>query len=214
MFKKMFIFVSTGVLLWSMIGVSTHAAYFRQTNTYHQASSWYNDYTSDRTYSSWRTSSRSTNQSTSTTNPKIEEVIDLGYTYLGTPYLFGSSRSTTTTFDCSDFVKHVFNEAADIVLPSNSRTQGSYVQEHTEITTNWENLERGDLMFFMSYQGSKKSDYADKQPLKERISHVGIYLGDGKILHTYSEKSGGVRVDSFENTHFEYRFLFGGSVIE
>ena len=32
------------------------------------------------------------------------------------------------------------------------------------------------------------------------------------MLHTYSEKSGGVRVDGIEGTHWEYRFLFGGFV--
>jgi hypothetical protein len=47
--------------------------------------------------------------------------------------------------------------------------------------------------------------------LSERITHDGIYLGDGKILQTYSKDSGGVRIDSIEGTHWEKRFLFGGS---
>ena len=45
---------------------------------------------------------------------------------------------------------------------------------------------------------------------QERVTHVGIYLGNGKVLHTYSPESGGVRIDSFEGTAWEYRFLMGG----
>ncbi|MNH42737.1 hypothetical protein D3C79_1044980 [compost metagenome] len=34
---------------------------------------------------------------------KIEKSISIGKKYMGTPYEFGSNRSTTRTFDCSDF---------------------------------------------------------------------------------------------------------------
>ena len=66
-------------------------------------------------------------------------------------------------------------------------------------------------MFFMSYRGPKKSDYSGINKSKQTINHVGIYLGDGRILHTYSKESGGVRIDSIAGKHWEYRFLFGGS---
>lgn len=222
MFKKMLFSVISGVLIFSFISTPSYAALSSrnlptniaaaQQETARFQTSWYSGY--NQFYSPWRSDHNITSPTQQASNPTIEKVIETGYSYLGTPYKYGSDRSTTTTFDCSDFVKHIFNEAAEIVLPSNSRTQGSYIRENSEITTNWQELKRGDLMFFMSYEGSDRSDYTDKQPLEERITHVGIYLGDGQILHTYSEKSGGVRVDSFENTHFEYRFLFGGSVIE
>ncbi|MFD2673675.1 C40 family peptidase [Marinicrinis sediminis] len=143
----------------------------------------------------------------------IEEIIATGKTYFGTPYEFGSNRSTVDTFDCSDFVKHIFKEVAGIQLPSNSRTQADFVKEIGETHTDWEDLTRGDLMFFMSYKGSKEADYKGIDKSKQRISHVGIYLGDGKILHTYSEKSGGVRIDDFTDRHWEYRFVVGGSAI-
>ncbi|WP_255433964.1 NlpC/P60 family protein [Ammoniphilus sp. CFH 90114] len=45
------------------------------------------------------------------------------------------------------------------------------------------------------------------------MTHNGIYLGNGKILHTYSEQSGGVRMDSIEDNHWEYRLVFGGSLL-
>ncbi|KIL36482.1 hydrolase Nlp/P60 [Cohnella kolymensis] len=143
----------------------------------------------------------------------VEKVIQAGTQYLGTPYEFGSSRSTTTTFDCSDFVRQAFKDALQITLPADSRQQGAYVRSHNSVTTDWHQLKRGDLMFFMSYKGSKASDYANKQSFSERITHVGIYLGNGKILHTYSKTSGGVRIDSFAGKAWEYRFLFGGSAL-
>jgi peptidoglycan DL-endopeptidase CwlO len=147
------------------------------------------------------------------TSSSVERVITAGTKYLGTPYEFGSSRSTTTTFDCSDFVRQAFKDALKITLPADSRQQGAYVRSHNPVTTDWHNLKRGDLMFFMSYKGSSKSSYANIQSFSERITHVGIYLGNGKILHTYSKTSGGVRIDSFTGTAWEYRFLFGGSAL-
>ncbi|WP_238357677.1 SH3 domain-containing C40 family peptidase [Cohnella zeiphila] len=144
---------------------------------------------------------------------QVEAVIAAGMKYLGTPYEYGSSRSTTTTFDCSDFVRQAFKDALGITLPADSRGQGDYVRSHSQVTTDWKQLKRGDLMFFMDYKGTSASSYTSKQPFSTRISHVGIYLGDGKILQTYSKESGGVRVDSIAGKHWEYRFLFGGSAL-
>ena len=141
-----------------------------------------------------------------------ELAIAAGMKYLGTPYEFGSSRNDTSTFDCSDFVRQAFLDGLGLRLPGDSRSQGAYVKEIGKTSNDWRNLKRGDLMFFMSYQGSKASDYAGVNKTNARITHVGIYLGEGKILHTYSEKSGGVRIDSIAGTHWEYRFLFGGFV--
>jgi cell wall-associated NlpC family hydrolase len=68
-------------------------------------------------------------------------------------------------------------------------------------------------MFFMSYKGSSESNYRYLDKTQQRITHVGIYMGNGQVLHTYSIASGGVRVDSIINRHWEYRFLFGGSAL-
>ncbi|WP_240689055.1 C40 family peptidase [Ammoniphilus sp. YIM 78166] len=142
-----------------------------------------------------------------------QQVIEAGKRYMGTPYEFGSSRSNTRTFDCSDFVRQAFWEGAGIKLPTNSRTQAEFVKKSGKVTKNWKELEPGDLMFFMSYKGSKKANYASLNPEKQRITHVAIYLGDGKMLHTYSKSSGGVRVDKIEGKHWEYRLVFAGSAI-
>ncbi|WP_373232524.1 C40 family peptidase [Cohnella sp.] len=143
----------------------------------------------------------------------IEKVIAAGLKYKGTPYKFGSSRSTDTTFDCSDYVRWIFKETLGITLPADSRKQGSYVKNNGNAVTDWHNLNRGDLMFFMSYKGSKADSYKGIDKENARITHVGIYLGNGKILHTYSKASGGVLVGNFANTAWEHRFLFGGSAL-
>ncbi|WP_176220814.1 C40 family peptidase [Cohnella massiliensis] len=143
-----------------------------------------------------------------------QNIINKGLKYLGTPYEFGSSRSNTRTFDCSDFVRQAYKEGAGITLPPDSRSQGAYVKNNGYYTTNWRDLKPGDIMFFMSYKGSKDSDYKGIDKSKERITHNGIYLGNGKILQTYSVKSGGVRIDSIAGTQWEKRFLFGGSVLK
>lgn len=147
------------------------------------------------------------------TNASVEKVISAGMKYLGTPYEFGSNRNSTKTFDCSAFTRRAFIDGAGITLPADSRQQGDYVKKKGKTTTNINNLKRGDLMFFMSYKGTSASAYSGVNKSSQRITHVGIYLGDGKILHTYSKESGGVKTNSIKGTHWEHRFLFGGSAL-
>lgn len=142
-----------------------------------------------------------------------QHVIAAGKKYLGTPYEFGSSRSNTKTFDCSDFVRQAFLDGAGIKLPADSRSQAAYVKSKGNTTTNWKNLKPGDVMFFMSYKGSKPSNYSGINKSNQRVTHTGIYLGNGKILHTYSKKAGGVTISNLQGTHWEYRFIFGGSAL-
>lgn len=144
---------------------------------------------------------------------EIEAVISAGNVYLGTPYEFGSERNDSTTFDCSDFVQMMFWDALRFSVPSDSASQGTFVRSLGPVSTDWTKLKRGDLMFFSSYKGSKPSDYDNVDAFKEPITHVGLYLGNGNILHTYSVESGGVRVDTIDGKQWENRFLYGGSVL-
>lgn len=139
------------------------------------------------------------------------KVIEAGKKYLGTPYEYGSSRLNTLTFDCSDFVRQAYLDGIGLKLPSDSRSQGEYVKKQGDIATDWSKLKPGDIMFFMEYRGTAASNYQGINKLTEKITHTAIYLGNGQILHTYSVKSGGVRIDSITGTHWEKRFLFGGS---
>lgn len=144
----------------------------------------------------------------------IEAFIAEGMKYLGTPYEFSSTRFDITSFDCSDFVLQAFWNVTGTTIPADSRGQGAMVRDLGTVVTDWKDLKRGDLMFFMSYAGSKATDYANTDKMNEEITHVAIYLGDGQMLHTYSPESGGVRVDSITGKAWEYRFLYGGSFIQ
>lgn len=163
--------------------------------------------------SSSNTGSGSGSSGVSNSSSVRDRIISAGKKYLGTPYEFGSDRSNTRTFDCSDFVRQAFKDGAGITLPSDSRQQGAYVKSLGHTTTNWRDLQPGDLMFFMSYKGTNASAYPSNKS-GQTITHVGIYLGNGQILHTYSKDSGGVRIDSIAGKHWENRFIFGGSALK
>jgi cell wall-associated NlpC family hydrolase len=152
-------------------------------------------------------------QPTTPIGNRVEAIIAAGMKYLGTPYEYGSSRDNTRTFDCSDLIRQMFKDAIDLTLPADSRGQGDYVRSKGSVTTDWRQLKRGDLMFFMDYKGTSASKYTGKKAFSDKISHAAIYLGDGKVLHTYSVASGGVRTDSIAGKHWEYRFLYGGSAL-
>jgi lipoprotein Spr len=107
--------------------------------------------------------------SASTTANKI---IATGQRYLGVPYQFGAKSGRTDRFDCSSFTQYVFKQNG-ISIPRDSRQQskvGTYVGRN--------NLQPGDLVFFYS-----------------PIHHVAIYMGNGKLLHTFGKQ--GVTITNF-----------------
>lgn len=157
--------------------------------------------------------SGSSQGSTSQGSVAVEKVIAAGMKYMGTPYKYASDRDSTATFDCSSFVRRAFIDGLGITLPADSRQQGDYVKKKGTVTTNWKNLKRGDLMYFMSYKGTSASAYSSVNKSRATITHTGIYLGNGKILHTYSNAGGGVTVSDIAGKHWESRFLFGGSAL-
>lgn len=136
-------------------------------------------------------------------NDIVERVIEVGMSVLGVPYEFGSTRIidynfnpikafTGRTFDCSAFVQYSFYKGANINLYGDSRTmskQGTLVD--------YKDIKRGDVIFMTSTARQYNTGL-------ERIGHVGIYLGDNKLLHTYG--TGGVRITEF-NSFWRGRFI-------
>ncbi len=117
---------------------------------------------------------------------QADELLAFGSEFLATPYEFGADSGQTNTFDCSSFVQHVFREVLSIDLPRVSYDQALKGKE-VEI----DQLRKGDLLFF-SARGID-------------IGHVGIYAGDGRILHTYS-KVQGVHFEDFDES-WKKRFV-------
>lgn len=122
-----------------------------------------------------------------------DKIIDTGEKYLGTPYDFGAPYGQTQTFDCSSFTKTIFAKNG-IDLPRVSRDQadvGQYVPRSE--------LQKGDLVFF----STRDSD--------GRIAHVGVYVGGGKVLHTWGP--GGVRFESMNSGWLDDAYITARRVL-
>ncbi|WP_261306161.1 C40 family peptidase [Paenibacillus andongensis] len=145
----------------------------------------------------------------------VENVLSQAASYFGTPYEFSSDRSDPSTFDCSDFTHWVYLSSLGMDIPKDSRSQATYVQTFSNRTyTSIDQAQRGDLLFFVSYTGTNPDNYIGVDKSIGSITHVGMYLGNGKIIHTASAATGGVRIDEVANNHLTYRFVLGGSVLD
>ncbi|MGK0365717.1 MAG: cell wall-associated NlpC family hydrolase [Saprospiraceae bacterium] len=113
------------------------------------------------------------------TKPDTSRIFHIAKRMMGSPYLWGGTSSKG--MDCSGYTKQIFFENG-ILLPRDA-SQQVRVGEEIKTDTTLVNLLSGDLLFF----GRKAT--AEK---KERIWHVAIYLGDGKIIHS----AGNVKIQS------------------
>lgn len=111
--------------------------------------------------------------------------------WIGTPYVYGGHSRKGT--DCSGFLMEVFRECAGISLPRSSREQQAYCHPIDR-----EYLAVGDLVFF----SSKRSG--------GRVSHVGMYIGDGRMIHASSSR--GVVEDNLASQYFVTYYQGAGRV--
>lgn len=110
--------------------------------------------------------------------------------WIGTPYR--SSGSSKKGTDCSGFVTAIYRQVYGINLTHSSR---SMFQEVERIKK--DSMRTGDLVFFRR---------SPKQP----IYHVGIYLKNGKFVH--SATNGGVMVSSLHQAYYQRNFYAAGRV--
>jgi peptidoglycan endopeptidase LytE len=110
------------------------------------------------------------------------KIVDNALKFLNTPYRYGAASESCT--DCSGLVKQVYNKSG-ISVPRSSREQ---FQQGEAIAI--DKAKPGDLVFF------KKSG---------RISHVGIYLGDGKFVHA-STNLRKVVVSNLDESYYKNHF--------
>ena len=114
----------------------------------------------------------------------VKELKKSAYGFLGTRYRFGGS--SRAGIDCSSFVQQVFREQ-EVSLPRTAREQfevGSAVKPG--------DLQKGDLIFFSTY-----ASYA---------SHVGIYLGNNRMIHA-SSRDHRVVISPMNTSYYRSRFL-------
>lgn len=119
--------------------------------------------------------------------PDPDQMIDHAKGMLGRPYLWGGT--STKGMDCSGFVKTLYFTAG-LILPRDA-SQQVLIGENLPDPLDFNNLQKGDLLFF----GRKASDHT-----KERITHVGFYIGDGKYIHS----SGRVKINSLKKLDPDY----------
>lgn len=116
---------------------------------------------------------------------KASELVINAMAFLGVPYRRGGSNSESG-FDCSGFVRAIFQQTAGLVLPRSADQQAAAAQhvDHAD-------LQPGDLVFFNT--------------MRRAFSHVGIYVGEGKFIH--SPKPGDeVRLESMSLNYWARRF--------
>lgn len=113
------------------------------------------------------------------------ELVGNAMGFLGIHYRYGGT-SPDTGFDCSGFVQAAFQKTIGRILPRRAADQAASTRAIAK-----EELRPGDLVFFNT--------------MRRAFSHVGIYIGDGKFIHSPSSGST-VRVDSMNASYWENRF--------
>ncbi|MDH4419626.1 peptidoglycan endopeptidase [Acidovorax sp. HMWF029] len=105
--------------------------------------------------------------------------------FLGVPYKRGGN-SVETGFDCSGFVRAMYEQTVGLLLPRRADQQAAATQ-----VIDKNELQPGDLVFFNT--------------MRRNFSHVGIYVGDGKFIH--SPRSGSeIRVEDMGVAYWKRRF--------
>lgn len=127
------------------------------------------------------------------THVSIDKVISRAQTFIGVPYLFAAkSYDVTRRFDCSSFTQYVYAKEG-LKLPRSSRDQALQ-----GIAVSRQALKPGDLMFF--YVPGRFSS-------NSIIGHVGLYIGNGQMIHATPSTPSGVKITSINSNYWKQKFL-------
>jgi len=121
-----------------------------------------------------------------TSNVKLFQFV---YDWVGTPYRFGGS--TKKGIDCSAFTQELYTKVFNMDIKRSSRDIFSMVTPVGK-----DDLKEGDLMFFKIHSRS--------------ITHVGIYLGDGRFVHAANK---GVAISNISDEYYSKYFYRGGRML-
>ncbi len=116
-----------------------------------------------------------------------KQIVEYAKTLIGIKYRYGGT--TTKGFDCSGFVKYVFNHF-DISLERTSSDQSRGGE-----TVKKADLQPGDLVFFDTSGGLNN------------VTHVGIYIGDGKFIHASTYKKHAITIESLSSAYYSKRYM-------
>lgn len=122
-----------------------------------------------------------------TVRDRAADLVLAAFNFLDVPYRFGGNNATEG-FDCSGFTRHIFALTLGLALPRRSDEQAS---ASGLVNVDGDSLRPGDLVFFNT--------------LKRTFSHVGIYIGEGRFIH--SPRSGSeVRIEDMRFAYWANRF--------
>lgn len=124
---------------------------------------------------------------------KADNIISLGKKYLGVKYRFGAPSGSTSAFDCSSFTQYIYGKYG-IKLP---RVSSAQAKKGYKVAKS--NLKKGDLVFFRTSRTGSK------------IGHVGVYVGNNKMLHTYGKP--GVTYSSLSASHWKKNYITARRVL-
>lgn len=125
-------------------------------------------------------------------NINMNAMIRTAKRYMGVPYKFGAGPyRKTRKFDCSSYTQYIFDKYG-VNLRRVSRNQAK--QGHS---VSRKNLRKGDLLFFY-VPGRFKSN--------KKVGHVGIYIGNGKMINTFSNKKG-VHITNVNKGYWSKKYL-------
>ena len=136
----------------------------------------------------------SLNNQASARQQKVDAVISYAKSFIGTSYVYGGDSPNDGGFDCSGFTKYVFSNYGYTLnrISKDQALNGTYVSRAY--------LQPGDLIFY-SFEGNGV------------ISHVGIYLGNGRMIH--SPKTGDtVKVTDVATSYWRDRYVTARRIIQ
>lgn len=121
----------------------------------------------------------------------LSKIVSTAYSLVGSPYAYAGTGERG--YDCSGFTYSVYKKSIGIELPRSSRDQ-----VNMGLSVNKSDLIPGDLLFFNT-SGSG-------------ISHVGLYVGDGKMIHA-SSGAKKVQVTSISESYYVKRYISAKRII-
>ena len=141
------------------------------------------------------TGSSTGDSTSSSTSTSASKVVAFAKTLLGKPYVWGAQGPNG--FDCSGFTYYVFKNSAGITLPRTSSEQSKY---GTAVSKS--NLKAGDLVFFDTVGANNGV-----------VTHVGLYIGDGQIIHAASGQ-GKVVINNLNSSYYVNAYVNARRVLK
>lgn len=124
-----------------------------------------------------------------TSSSKAKKAVEVAASKVGGQYVWGSTGPKT--FDCSGLTQYAYKQAG-ITIPRTSKDQSNFGKSISK-----DNLQTGDLLFFCTNESGS-------------VSHVGIYEGNGVMIHASSPKNG-IKRDKLTSSYYFKNGIWKGA---